>query len=82
MEILTKIGAVIKIKSCIFFFDFEERKNKNMEPSEIQFLKAPCSNLFATFDFFNGAKHENQYCLERLKLHYGKQQNIFFNNKT
>ena len=32
MEMLTKIGAFKKIKSSIFFLDFD--KTKNMEPSE------------------------------------------------
>ena len=41
---LTKLGVVKKNKKCIFFLDFQ--KTKNMEPSEIQFLRAPCFLFF------------------------------------
>ena len=44
---------------CIFSLDFE--KTENMEPSEIEFLRAPCFFVFwkskknAVFGFFNTA---------------------------
>ena len=44
MEMLTKLGSVKSITLIIFFLDFE--KSKNMEPSEIQFWRAPCFLFF------------------------------------
>ena len=55
MEMLTKLGVVKSIKLVIFFLDFE--KMKNMEPSEIQFRRAPC------FSFFENLKKKMHFLI-------------------